>query len=233
MYCQRRSLIVAKKILVVEDDQTLGAVLKERLLADYVVDWVSTQKEALENIRSNSYDLLILDVGLPDGSGFEIAKSLSGPLKPSFIFLTAQGDPETRLAGYEMGAEEFIPKPFHLKELLIRVQHVLDAHVVSQKIELATCSIDLSSFAIHHKSGNIEYPPVKDMMILKLLIEQSSRVVSRDEIMNSIWGENKEMSPRSIDNAIARLRNVISDQNETLIRSVRGVGYQWNYQAGV
>jgi DNA-binding response OmpR family regulator len=223
---------MAKNILVVEDDMTLGAVLKERLLAEYSVDWVTTQKEALERIKNNAYDLLILDVGLPDGTGFEIAKSLSGPLKPSFLFLTAQGDAETRLTGYEIGAEEFIPKPFHLKELLIRVQHVLKAHVTQQRLELPSCSIDLQSFAVHHKGGNIEYPPVKDMMILKLLVEQAGRVVSRDEIINRIWGENKDMSPRSIDNAIARLRNVLSDQNENLIRSVRGVGYQWNAQLG-
>jgi DNA-binding response OmpR family regulator len=223
---------MAKNILVVEDDMTLGALLKERLLTDYSVEWVTTQKEALEKIRSQTYDLLILDVGLPDGTGFEIAKSLSGPLKPSFLFLTAQGDAETRLAGYEIGAEEFIPKPFHLKELLIRVQHVLKAHVVQHKIELPSCSIDLQTFAVHHKGGNIEYPPVKDMIILKLLIEQSGRVVSRDEIIDRIWGENKDMSPRSIDNAIARLRNVLSDQNENIIRSVRGVGYQWNVHGG-
>jgi len=223
---------MAKRILVVEDDMTLGAVLKERLLTDYSVEWVSTQKEALEKISATAYDLLILDVGLPDGSGFEIAKSLNGPIKPSFLFLTAQGDAETRLAGYEIGAEEFIPKPFHLKELLIRVQHVLKAHVASQKIELPNCSIDLQGFAVHHKSGNIEYPPVKDMMILKLLIEQAGRVVSRDEIINRIWGENKDLSPRSIDNAIARLRSVIADQDETMIRSVRGVGYQWGFQNG-
>lgn len=219
---------MSKKILVVEDDVTLGGMLKERLLADYLVDWVSTQKEALEKIKNNNFDLLILDVGLPDGSGFEIAKSLSGTAKPSFIFLTAQGDAETRLAGYELGAEEFIPKPFHLKELLIRVQHVLKAHPIAQKIELAGCSIDLQSFSVHHRTGIIEYPPVKDMMILKLLFENSARVVSRDEIINTIWGENKDLSTRSIDNAIARLRNVISDKDETLIRSVRGIGYQWS-----
>ncbi len=219
---------MSKKILVVEDDTTLGGVLKERLLTDYQVEWVSTQKEALHKLKTQNYDLLILDVGLPDGNGFEIAQSLTGPIKPQFIFLTAQGDPETRLQGYELGAEEFIPKPFHLKELLIRVKHVLDAHVSNQKIELEECSIDLQSFAVHYKAGNIEYPPVKDMMILKLLVEHSSRVVSRDEIIDKVWGENKDLSPRTIDNAIARLRSAILDQDEKHIRSVRGIGYQWN-----
>lgn len=223
-----------KNILVVEDDTTLGTVLKERLLIDYEVEWVTTQAAALKQIESNVYDLVILDLGLPDGDGFTVARQLKtkGPLAPHFIFLTAQSDPESRLTGYELGAEEFIPKPFHLKELLMRVKHVLDAHVADQKIELETCSIDLQSFAVHQKSGNIEYPPVKDMMILKYLIEQSPRALSRDEIINKVWGLEKDLSPRTIDNAIARLRHVISDQEEKLIRSVRGVGYQWNPSGG-
>ena len=104
---------MSKKILLVEDDVTLGAILKERLLADYAVDWVSTEADAKAKLSENRYDLHILDVGLPDGNGFNIAQQLAhSPLKPSFIFLTAQGDPETRLQGYELGAEEFIPKPF-------------------------------------------------------------------------------------------------------------------------
>ena len=227
-----------KSILVVEDDTTLGTVLKERLLADYSVEWVTTQTAALKQIEQNVYDLVILDLGLPDGDGFTVARQLKAkgaknPLAaPHFIFLTAQSDPESRLTGYELGAEEFIPKPFHLKELLMRVKHVLDAHVVDQKIELESCSIDLQSFAVHQKSGNIEYPPVKDMMILKYLIEQSPRALSRDEIINKVWGLEKDLSPRTIDNAIARLRQVISDQEEKLIRSVRGVGYQWNPSGG-
>lgn len=216
-----------KKILLVEDENTLGDILKERLLTEYDVDWVQTQAAAQDALKKNKYDLLILDVGLPDGNGFNIAENLEGAVRPHFIFLTAQGDPETRLRGYEAGAEEFIPKPFHLKEVMIRVKHVLDAHVVAQKIMLETCSIDLQSYAVHLANGQIEYPPVKDMMILKLLIEESPKVVSRDEIINKVWGQDKDLSPRTIDNAVARLRSVISDADEKLIRSVRGVGYQW------
>lgn len=224
---------MSKKILLVEDDVTLGGILKERLLAEYDVEWVSTEAEAQKKITNNRYDLYILDVGLPDGNGFNIAKVLANsPLKPSFIFLTAQGDPETRLQGYELGAEEFIPKPFHLKELMIRVKHVLDAHVTVQKIELENCAIDLQSFSVHSKTGNIEYPPVKDMQILKLLIEQSPKTLSRDEIINHVWGQEKDLSPRTIDNAIARLRQVIGDEQEQYIRSVRGIGYQWNKVGG-
>lgn len=223
-----------KKILVVEDESTLGEILRDKLSIDYDTIWVTHQATAIEQIRKINFDLLILDIGLPDGDGFSIAESLvTGELKnvirPKFLFLTAQSDPETRLRGFEVGAEEFIPKPFHLKEVLIRVQHVLNVRNVQQGLELENCSVDLASYAVHFKNGNIEYPPIKDMQILKLLVERAPQVVSRDEIINRVWGEEKELSPRTIDNAIARLRQVLSDLDEKKIRSVRGIGYQWVY----
>jgi DNA-binding response OmpR family regulator len=217
-----------KKILLVEDDVTLGALLKERLASQYQVQWSQTESEARQHLETDFFDLLILDIGLPDGNGFHIARDLKGPIKPAFLFLTAQGDPESRLLGYELGAEEFIPKPFHLKELMIRVKHVLDVHIIPQKLLMPDCEIELQNFSIHRKNGNIEYPPVKDMQILKFLVEQAPKVVSRDEIINRIWGLDKDLSPRTIDNAIVRLRQVIGDRNEIYIRSVRGIGYVWN-----
>ena len=219
---------MAHRILLVEDDATLGQILKDRLLTEYEVDWATTKKQAFGLLKDKKFDILILDIGLPDGNGFEIADEVKkNPNHPNFIFLTAQSDPESRLKGYELGAEEFIPKPFHLKEVMMRVKHVLNAHPLSHMVQLPNCAIDLQSYALHLKNGTIEYPPVKDMMILKLLIEQAPKVVSRDEIINHVWGEDKSLSPRTIDNAIARLRGAIHDTDETLIRSVRGVGYQW------
>jgi DNA-binding response OmpR family regulator len=218
-----------KKILLVEDDLTLGEVLKSELLKEYQVTLSRTKREALESLKKDRFDLLILDIQLPDGTGLEIAESFQGENHPHFLFLTAQSDPEVRLRGYEAGAEDFIPKPFHLKEVLLRVKHVLQAHVMAPTLELPQASVQLQSFSVHWKNGKIDYPPVKDMMILKLLVERSPAAVSRDEIINLVWGEDKEMSHRSIDNAILRLRQILGDENETWIRSVRGVGYQWIY----
>ena len=216
-----------KKILIVEDDKTLGDVLKKELSKEYSTQLARSRKEALSMIKNDRFDLLILDLGLPDGNGFEIAESFAGPVKPQFLFLTAQNEPETRLRGFEAGAADFIPKPFHLKEVLLRVKHVLDTHVVNTQIQLPGCSISLATFSIHRQNGTIEYPPVKEMMILKFLIERSPAPVSRDDIINSVWGENKDLSHRTIDNAIVRLRQLLNDKNEEWIKSVRGVGYQW------
>ncbi|MEK2646861.1 response regulator transcription factor [Bdellovibrio sp. BCCA] len=218
-----------RKILLVEDDTSLGETLTERLKKEYDVAWGKTLAEAWTLFsKSKDFDLIILDVGLPDGTGFELAAKIKQISPVLFLFLTAQADAESRLQGFELGAEEYIPKPFHLKELLIRVKHVLDAHAPAREIELENCTVSFTNMSVQKKSGQIEYPPVTDMKILQLLIEKSPRVLSRDEIMNEIWGVDKNPSHRTIDNIIVRLRQLLGDDGEKHIRSVRGVGYQWS-----
>ena len=217
-----------RKILLVEDDLSLGETLTERLRKDYEVAWAKNLADAWSVFsQAKDFDLVLLDVGLPDGSGFELAAKIKQVSPVLFLFLTAQADAESRLQGFELGAEEYIPKPFHLKELLIRVKHVLDAHAPMREIVLESCVINFSNMSVKRKSGKIEYPPVTDMKILQLLIDKAPRVLSRDEIMDEIWGVDKNPSGRTIDNTIVRLRQMLGDDGEKHLRSVRGVGYQW------
>lgn len=216
-----------RKILLVEDDLSLGETLTERLKKDYEVSWGRSFQEAWSLFSTQKdFDLVILDVGLPDGNGFELATKIKQNSAVTFLFLTAQADAESRLTGFELGAAEYIPKPFHLKELLIRVRHVLDAHTPVREMELPECFINFTDMSVRRKSGGTEYPPVTDMKILQLLIEKAPRVLSRDEIMNEIWGVDKNPSHRTIDNIIVRLRQLIG--GDQYIRSVRGIGYQWS-----
>lgn len=218
-----------RKILLVEDDLSLGETLTERFKKDYDVAWGKSLAEAWTLFsKTKDFDLIILDVGLPDGSGFELAAKIKQISPALFLFLTAQADAESRLKGFEIGAEEYIPKPFHLQELLIRVKHVLDAHAPTREVQLENSVINFTKMSVQKKSGPIEYPAVTDMKILQLLIEKSPRVLSRDEIMNEIWGIDKNPSHRTIDNIIVRLRQLLGDDGEKHIRSVRGVGYQWS-----
>lgn len=218
-----------RRILLVEDDVSLGETLKDRLSKEYEVFWAQTY-HAAKYILGNepNLDLVILDVGLPDGTGFDVAELIRAQsLHPLFIFLTAQADAEARLKGFELGAEEFIPKPFHLKELLIRVKHVLELHAPLSEIQVEGTMINFTTMSIKKANGPIEYPPLTDLKILQLLIERAPRVVSRDEIINEVWGPDKNPSHRTIDNTIVRLRQLIGENGENYIRSVRGVGYQW------
>lgn len=218
-----------RKILLVEDDLSLGETLKDRLSKDYEVFWARTFEEAWSWFQKNrDMDLAILDLGLPDGNGFDLARKMKAEASILFLFLTAQADAESRLTGFELGAEEFIPKPFHLKELLIRVKHVLDLHVPSREFVLENCVLNFTEMSVKMKNGKIEFPPVTDLKILQLLIEKSPRVLSRDEIINEVWGVDKMPSHRTIDNIIVRLRQLLGEEGERYIRSVRGVGYQWS-----
>jgi two-component system, OmpR family, phosphate regulon response regulator PhoB len=213
------------KILLVEDDQSLGATLRERLSKEgFEVSWAVSKKESLSLVEKVNFDLYIFDVGLPDGSGFELARIL--PTRP-FIFMTAQGDAESRLHGYELGAEEFIPKPFHLRELLLRVKHVLTNHAVANRLEIGGVIVDFESFTFT-RDGSNETVASKDLLFLKLLVRSSPKVVSRDEALNELRGEDKFPSNRTVDNAVLRLRAALGDKVSTCLESVRGVGYRWN-----
>lgn len=220
------------RILLVEDDYSLGETLTERLLKEgYDIDWRRDLGAAREALRQNTPDILILDVRLPDGSGFDLAEELrkAGNNTP-FIFLTAQAGAPERLRGFELGAEEFIPKPFHIKELLIRLQHVLSTHrhAVTQKNYIYSGhSIDFEAYQIHSRAGLASELTRRDMALLSYLIEERQRVVSRDEILDRLWGEDKFPTNRTVDNAIVRIRQAFGDDGVGAIQSVRGVGYRW------
>lgn len=215
-----------RRVLLVEDDPTLGESLRDRLAQDYQVSWARSVAETVRLIGKESWDLAILDVGLPDGDGFEVAEKITAQRHCQFIFLTAQADAQNRLRGFEMGAQEFIPKPFYLKELLLRVKHVLDSHPPLAELNLQIGDVSLNDFSIRKADGSLEYPPVTDMKILKLLVERAPQIVSRDEILDQVWGVDKTPNHRTVDNSVVRLRHVLGADGER-IRSVRGVGYQW------
>lgn len=223
-----------KSLLLVEDDNSLAETLSERLAKEgYHVQWADCVKSAELKVATVLFDLLILDVGLPDGSGFEIAKRLRsgslGALNQSspFVFLTAMNSAEYRLEGYELGAEEYIPKPFHLKELLLRVKHVLENHASRSTLQLGTRTIFWDALEVREGEDVIDRLQPRDAQLLKLLVARSPAVVSRDEILDKIWGEANFPSSRTVDNAIVRLRQVLGEPYSQKIRSVRSVGYQW------
>ncbi len=220
------------KLLLVEDDILLGETLMERLAKEgYAVDWAQTQAEGEKALAAGSFDLVLLDVGLPDGSGFDLARKIRSSKEVPIVFMTAMNTAEHRLEGYEIGAEEFIPKPFHLKELLLRVKHVLENHAASHAVRVGARTIDFDAQAVVSANGEREFLAARDFQLLKLLVESAPRVVSRDEILDKLFGEDHFPNHRTVDNAVVRLRQALGGGSET-IRSVRGVGYQWVGQNG-
>lgn len=212
-----------------EDDASLGRTLAERLAKEKLdVHWAQTIADANAQLGAAAWDLAILDVKLPDGSGFAFARHLRKTTSTPIMFMTALNSAENRLEGFEIGAEEYLPKPFHLKEFMIRVRHVLERPRARRPIRVNGLAIDLDAMSVEGADGQKTFLQVRDHRVLKMLIDAAPRVVDRSDILDRVWGEDQFPTPRSVDNTIVRLRQVLNDEDGQLIRSVRGVGYQWS-----
>jgi len=219
---------VTARVLLVEDDGSLGQTLAERLeREDLHVEWVRTAAEARACLERSAWDLAILDVRLPDGSGFGLARRIKQASTTPVMFMTALNSAENRLEGFEIGADEYLPKPFHLKEFILRVRHVLSTQRRRQVIRTPDAVIDLDALTVQTADGRRTLLQARDGRVLHLLVESAPRVVNRSEILDRAWGEERFPTPRSVDNAIVRLRQALGDAEGRVIRSVRGVGYQW------
>jgi len=216
------------RVLLVEDDASLGQTLAERLEREHLqVEWVRTAAEARACLDRSAWDLAILDVRLPDGSGFGLARRIKQSSTTPVMFMTALNSAENRLEGFEIGADEYLPKPFHLKEFILRVRHVLSTQRRRQVIRTPDAMIDLDALTVQTADGRRTLLQARDGRVLHLLVESAPRVVNRSEILDRAWGEERFPTPRSVDNAIVRLRQALGDGEGRVIRSVRGVGYQW------
>lgn len=216
------------RVLLVEDDASLGRILQERLVREKLdVTWATTIAEAERHLAAGRWDLTIVDVKLPDGSGFGFARLVKRTSLVPVMFMTALNSAENRLEGFEIGADEYLPKPFHLKEFILRVRHVLATTRVEAVVEAAGRVIDFGALSVTAPDGEKTFLQVRDGRLLGLLISSAPAVVDRTQILDRVWGQEQQTSPRSVDNSIVRLRQALRDEDGELIRSVRGVGYQW------
>lgn len=222
------------QILVVEDETNVGTTLVERLEREgYSVGWAKTAKEALAFLDKKPIHLALLDVGLPDSSGFDVATEIrKRSPATAIVFLTAFSNPEDRIKGLELGAEDYVVKPFHFKELLLRIQNGLRrANALKdtgqEPVRIGRGEVDFARFEVRVEGVSYSLTH-KESRVLKLLLEAKERVVSRDEILNSAWSEDEFPTSRTVDNFILRLRKLLEPNVDepTMIRSVRGVGYQ-------
>jgi DNA-binding response OmpR family regulator len=216
------------RVLLVEDDVSLGRTLTERLEKERLdVVWARSVAEAEGRLAEGGWDLAILDVKLPDGSGFGLARHIKRSSLTPIMFMTALNSAENRLEGFEIGADEFLPKPFHLKELILRVRHVLATQRVPDVVRASGRVIDLGALSVVTPDGQRTFLQVRDGHVLKVLLAAAPAAVDRSDILDRVWGREEFPTPRAVDNAIVRLRQALQDDRGALIRSVRGVGYQW------
>jgi two-component system phosphate regulon response regulator PhoB len=163
---------------------------------------------------------------LPDGSGFDLAPEIRRRSYTPIMFMTALNSAESRLTGFELGADEYLPKPFHLKEFLLRVRHVLTTQPPRRELVVGDARIDWDAMTIERR-GERAFLQVRDYRVLAMLVESAPRALPRSEILDRVWGEEEFPTQRTVDNAILRLRQALGDAGGELIRSVRSIGYQW------
>lgn len=215
------------RVLLVEDDRSLGTTLAERLVKEGLdVEWVETLASGRDAAARGSWDLAIVDVMLPDGSGFDLVPAIRGRSRTPIMFMTALNSAESRLTGFELGADEYLPKPFHLKEFLLRVRHVLTTQPPRRVVRAGDAVIDWDAMTVE-RAGEKTYLQVRDYQVFRMLVDAAPRAVSRSDILDQVWGQGEFPTERSVDNAIVRLRQALGDEAGELIRTVRGIGYQW------
>lgn len=221
------------RVLLIEDEPSLGRTLSERLQKENLdVTWVQTVAAAEAALGTGQWDLAVVDVQLPDGSGFGLARLIKRSSLTPVMFMTALNSAENRLEGFEIGADEYLPKPFHLKEFILRVRHVLATQRVPEVLQVRGRQIDLGALSVTQVDGTKVFLQVRDARVLKLLVAAAPNAVDRSEILDRVWGHEQFPTARAVDNAIVRIRQALQDEDGELIRSVRSIGYQWTFEAG-
>jgi len=227
----------ATPLLLVEDDANVASTLTERLTAEgFSVTHAASVAAACAALARGHYAAAVLDVGLPDGDGFAVGRHLR-EVSPAtaMLFLTAWGSPEDRIRGLELGADDYMTKPFALRELVLRIQNMLKrAGEISAPgaasagpVRIGIAAVDFERFTLE-TGGALHRLTHKECAVLKLLLERAGRAVSRDEILSRAWAQDEFPTERTVDNFILRLRRLVERDpaNPTTIRSIRGVGYQ-------
>jgi two-component system, OmpR family, alkaline phosphatase synthesis response regulator PhoP len=229
------------RILVVEDEESLSSMLKLNLEYEgYKVIIATDGHSALDKFRNQAFDLAILDVMLPELDGFSICQTvrLEGNRTP-ILFLSAKSSGKDRVEGLKLGGDDFLAKPFDLEELLLRVSKLIKRHEVGhnslaevQEYSFGPNSINFLNYTIIDRHGNSHELTKREIMLLKLLISRSEEVVSREEILEKIWGYDVFPSTRTIDNYILAFRKYFEEDSRqpTYFQSVRGVGYKFTPQ---
>ncbi len=229
---------VTGRILVVDDEKNLADGIKENLEAEgYDVSAVYHGGTALERIEQEQFDLIVLDVMLPGADGYLICETMrEGGNNTPVLFLTAKGAADDRVRGLEAGGDDYLPKPFHLKEFLARVAAIMrrtkwygsDIEAGS-RLDFAGNEIDFRSFRGMDWNGVEQVLPHREAMIFKMLVEQEGDVVSREAILEKVWGYDVYPSTRTIDNFIVRLRKRFerAPDHPRHFHTVRGVGYRF------
>ncbi|MCS7023587.1 MAG: response regulator transcription factor [Bryobacteraceae bacterium] len=223
-----------KKIALIEDDADLYALLKYNLEKEgFALVGAQTGKGALELCRRERPDLILLDIMLPDSDGLDICKGIRSHPELAHIpviFLTARASETDRIVGLELGANDYIVKPFFIRELIARIKIQFRGQPTANRtLKAGQLELDRSSCRVR-LDGNPVSLTATEFRLLEFLMSRPGVVFSREQLLDAVWGHDRAVTDRTVDVYILRLRQKIEpdNSNTTYIRSVRGFGYSFN-----
>ncbi|TOD38144.1 DNA-binding response regulator [Vibrio parahaemolyticus] len=222
------------KILIVEDEHKAGEYLQKGLIeSGYVVDLVHDGVDGLYHATSEEYDLILLDIMLPKLDGWQVLNTLrSSGIHTPVIMLTAKEQVEDRVRGFELGANDYVVKPYAFAELLARVQNVFRHHIAAQVVAspqtLRVADLELDMIKrVASRAGQSMSLTAKEYALLELLMRKTGQVLSRTTIASLVWDMNFDSDTNVIDVAVKRLRSKVDKPfDRPLIHTVRGMGYK-------
>ncbi len=221
------------KILLVEDEENFGSLMKNYLeLSRYEVTWAKNGSEAYSIVMQNDFDLCILDVMMPHMDGFTLGEKIKDQKDVPFFFLTAKNQKEDLIKGYEIGADDYLTKPFDTEVLLLKIKALLNrtadvSNLPEQKNEyqFGTFEFSPTSRILRHATGNKKLSP-KEAMLLDLLCRYQGEIMPRDVALDSIWKQNDYFTKRSMDVYIGKLRKYLSVDKHLKIETFHQMGFQ-------
>ena len=223
-------------ILVIEDEPDIRRNLEYNLGREgFKASSVGSLDEANEKLKSKKFYLILLDLMLPDGSGLDLCKKIKSNSETEatpIIILTAKDDEVDKVVGFELGADDYVTKPFSVRELILRVKAILKRsdtktkEVVEVERQFGDLKIDVDSHEVHVDSQLIELTAL-EFRLLKELVDKRGRVQSRDQLLSEVWGYNAEVTTRTVDTHIKRLREKLGSMGK-YVQTIRGVGYKFS-----
>lgn len=222
------------KILLVEDDYNLGFVIQDKLKEQgFDVHLCTDGVEGLKRFGEHSFQMCIFDVMMPKKDGFTLARDIRKVNKNvPILFLTAKNQTEDRIEGFKAGGDDYLTKPFSTEEFLLRVQAILKRvnlvkeEVAPKDLSIGSIIFDTENFVLRYANGEKQNLTKKEAKILQLLVQHTNKVLPRDIVLNSVWGQDDYFVGRSLDVFITKLRKYLKEDESVAIANIHGVGFK-------
>ena len=226
---------MSHKILIIEDEPDIRKTLEYNISREgYKVVCASSLSEGKEQINSSDFSLILLDLMLPDGSGLDLCREIKSDKDKSsttIIILTAKDDEVDKVVGFELGADDYVTKPFSVRELILRIKAVLKRGAEKKETlevqrQFGELTMDIDSHEVFVNNEQIILTAL-EFRLLRQLVDRRGRVQSRDQLLSDVWGYSAEVTTRTVDTHIKRLREKLGTMGK-YVQTIRGVGYKFS-----